>query len=211
MMNEEGYIKFECVWQDSPVDIPVDLLNSLNAWRNKLYRLSLVGAYTNGVGFGNISIKKEPTSFYITGSATGVKPNLDSSDYAWVTKWEIKNNRLFCTGKTRASSESLTHAAIYASASHIHAVIHIHSENMWNYYRNLIPTTSSRVEFGTPEMALEMMRLLKKLNFPDKGLLVMGGHREGILAFGKTLDEAGNHLLDHYYHFRNNTDISEPA
>ncbi len=48
-----------------------------NAYRRKLLQLRLIGVDSNGVGFGNLSIRDGATNnFYITGSATGGIPEL---------------------------------------------------------------------------------------------------------------------------------------
>lgn len=209
-MHDEGYIKFQCNWKDSGITIPEDLIHELNYWRRKLYDLSLIGAYANRIGYGNISIKNDDRTFYITGSSTGEKEKLSVDDYALVYNWEIEKNQLSCKGKTKASSESLTHAAIYETTPEIRSVIHIHSENMWKYYLNKIPTTSSEAEFGTPGMAYELIRFIREQNSTEKGIIVMGGHKEGIITFGRNMNEAGKCLLDYYYQSLNNSTISDP-
>lgn len=209
-MSDEGYIKYQCIWNDFPIKIPEPVLLALNQWRKKLYDLSLIGAYDNGIGYGNISIRNDAASFFITGSATGDKSVLTPEEYALVDEWHFKKNQLRCTGKTKASSESLTHAAIYESVPEIRSVIHVHSEEMWSHFLNRKPTSSAEVEFGTPEMAFEIKRLLSDKEIIDSGMVVMGGHREGIISFGKNPDEAGNNLLNYYYQSLNNSTISDP-
>jgi hypothetical protein len=49
-------------------------------------------------------------------------------------------------------------------------------------------------------MAHEIMRLIKDSDLMEKKILVMEGHEEGIFTFGKTLEEAGEILLDYYQH-----------
>lgn len=207
-MSDEGYIKYQCRWNDSPIEIPGSTLDSLNTWRKKLYDYSLIGAYDNGIGFGNISVRNKNDSFFITGSATGGKSILNQDDYALVEAWQFESNQLICRGKTKASSESLTHAAIYESDIEIGAVIHVHSRLLWNQLLNKIPTTSATVEYGTPGMAWEIQRLLKDDNNRNTGIVAMGGHEEGILTFGRNIHEAGNKLLTYYYQSLNNSTIS---
>ena len=197
-MNGEGYVKYHCIWDESPLEIPAPLLKSLNLWRKKLYDLSLIGVYENGIGYGNISIKNDELTFFITGSATGRKELLHPDDYALVKDWKFHKNQLTCSGKTKSSSESLTHAAIYESDSEIRSVVHVHSEKMWDKYLNRVPTSSAKVDYGTPEMAFEIKRLLANKNNIEKGIVIMGGHKDGILTFGRNLDEAGSSLLKYY-------------
>lgn len=210
-MKDEGYIKYCCIWNDSLIEIPSLLLNSLNAWRKKLFDLSLIGIYEGGIGYGNISIRNEDDTFFVTGSATGGKSVLHKDDYALVHDCDFKKNQLSCTGKTKASSESLTHAAIYESSPEIRSVIHVHSDRMWNYYLNILPTTFVDVEFGTPEMAFELKRLLNNRENIQKGIVVMGGHKEGIITFGRDLDQSGNCILKYYSQSLNNSTMSDPG
>lgn len=209
-MNDEGYIKFSCAWNDNQISIPSRILDQLNFWREKLYKLSLIGMYDNGIGFGNISMRNPDGSFYISGSATGGRKNLLANDYALVQAWEFDQNLIHCVGKTKASSESMTHAAIYESDENTAAVIHIHNEAMWQHYLHILPTSSEEVAYGTPEMAKELTSMLSNAENRQKAIVVMGGHREGVISFGKNLDEAGNCLLDFYNQSLNNSDISIP-
>jgi L-ribulose-5-phosphate 4-epimerase len=197
-MIDEGYIKFNISWENKPAPIPHDMFAVLEKWRSKLYRRKLVGIYDDGIGFGNISSRYKLLQFFITGSATGHKEKLLPYDYALVTSWSIEDNMLNCLGETKASSESLSHAVLYVSNENIGSVIHVHSKEMWEHYRNVLPTTNKEVSYGTPEMAGEIFRLLHKDNFPDSGMIVMGGHEEGILVYGPTLDDAGKLLLEHF-------------
>ena len=53
-MNQEGSIKFECFWETTGPVINEKLRNEMNSWRDVLYDLGLIGAYPDGVGYGNI-------------------------------------------------------------------------------------------------------------------------------------------------------------
>ncbi len=191
---DEGYIKFNCNWvQDKP--LPFNLLKDINTWRNRLYENGLVGVYENGIGFGNLSIRHNENSFIITGSATGGYKQLNENHYVLVTEYNLPQNSLTCKGPIRASSESLSHAVIYECSPEINAVMHIHHMDMWNKLMHQMPTTPEDVAFGTPEIALEIKRLFGKTNSIPEQILVMGGHQEGIISFGKTPEEAGKVLL----------------
>jgi L-ribulose-5-phosphate 4-epimerase len=190
----EGYIKFNCDWIKQELN---EDITEINKWRNRLYSLNLIGAYENGIGFGNISIRNG-NNFIITGSKTGGIENLTNNHFTKVTNWYFNKNNLTCEGPIEASSESLTHAAIYTSNSNINAVIHVHNINLWEKLIHKIPTTDEKAEFGTPEMAYEIIRLFRENQITKKRILVMGGHKEGIISFGKDLEEAGNVLLNHF-------------
>ncbi len=198
MNIDEGYIKFKCIWDQGDFDFPESLWQALSQWRSKLYALSLVGAYDNGIGFGNISGRTQGQQFIITGSATGGKEELSQADYALVTRYRIDQNQVESTGQTKASSETMTHAALYESSPDIQAVIHVHHQGLWDKLRGEIPTTDEDVAFGTPDMAREIIRLYHQSDLPQTKILVMGGHQEGLIAFGQDLDEAGDVLLRFY-------------
>jgi hypothetical protein len=68
--------------------------------------------------------------------------------------------------------------------------VHIHSRKLWEKYLDVLPTTNKGVQYGTPEMAIEIMRVIKIEETQIKKVIVMGGHFEGIISFGKTVEEA---------------------
>ena len=57
-----------------------------------------------------------------------------------------------------------------------------------------MPTTVKSALFGTTEMANEIKRILKSENLNPK-VIVMGGHEEGIISFGKNIEDAFNELM----------------
>jgi hypothetical protein len=192
--HDEGYIKFNIKWEVKAFDFSLYDFQNLNTCRDKLYNLGLIGAYPNLIGFGNISIRATGNKFIISGSATGNIKQLSEKDYSLVTKYDIDENLIHCEGLTKASSESLSHAAIYKSNPEIKAVIHIHNLEMWRKYLNDLPTTNEKAEFGTPEIADEM----KKLVIQNSGILIMGGHQEGIISYGKSINEAEEITLTYF-------------
>jgi ribulose-5-phosphate 4-epimerase/fuculose-1-phosphate aldolase len=88
------------------------------------------------------------------------------------------------------SSESLTHAAIYESDATAGAVIHCHDSTLWTAVLNEAPTTSKAAEYGTPDMAHEIMRLFTRTNVRSRKIIVLAGHEGGLVTFGKDLEEA---------------------
>jgi L-ribulose-5-phosphate 4-epimerase len=184
------YIKFTC--EHAATDLsPFDGLAELNAYRRKLLQLRLIGADANGIGFGNLSIRDGTTNnFYITGSATGGIAELTLANCARVVAYDFERNWLRCAGAAIASSESLTHAAVYKSDARAGAVIHCHDSKLWTALLNQAPTSSKAVEYGTPEMAYEVLRLFNLSDVKSRKILVMAGHEGGIVAFGRDLEEA---------------------
>jgi len=206
-MNE-GYVKFQCNWTKEEIDIPEEVFYSLEQHRSHLYQLGLIGMYPDGIGFGNISVQSSTDTFYITGSATGQFPKLEKCHFSEVLSYSFAQNSLNCIGLTKASAESLTHAAIYEAAPEARAVVHIHCLWLWEQLLNNCPTTSPVIEYGTPEMAEAVQTLAKELRHNDEKIIVMGGHQDGILAFGKNLEEATNQIIKIYnlYHNDKNSD-----
>lgn len=197
-MIDEGYTKYQCNWINSE-PVSFDEIAQLNQWRNQLYELGLIGEYDNGIGFGNISIRYfQPGQFIISGTQTGNLSTLKEHHYTTVTNFDLERNFLTCCGPIQASSESLTHATLYQANPTVNAVIHVHNLELWQKLMYKVPTTEADVAYGTPEMAKEILRLFREDNLMKTKILVMSGHEEGIICFGKNLQEAGNILLDRY-------------
>jgi ribulose-5-phosphate 4-epimerase/fuculose-1-phosphate aldolase len=194
-LYDEGYTKYNCNWiRDIP--LPSGCLVQLNQWREKLFNLGFIGEYDNGIGFGNISVRTESShNFIISGTQTGGLPQLTPDHYTTVIAYDWDKNTLTCQGPVQASSESLTHAAIYAANPTIQAVIHIHNRQLWESLMGKVPTTAPAIEYGTPEMAREIIRLCREQSLLKAQILVMSGHYEGVMAFGESLEAAGNLLL----------------
>lgn len=202
---DEGYIKYQCNWINAP-PLGQALIRELNFWRNQLYQLGLIGEYDNGIGFGNLSIRddKNPNQFIISGTKTGNLTSLNEQHYTKVVDYNWEQNYVICHGPIQASSEALTHGAIYEANPKINAVIHIHHGQLWQELMNKVPTTAKNVAYGTPEMAREIIRLCQEENLNSTQILVMSGHEEGIITFGNNLEMAGNLLLKYYLHREGN-------
>ena len=195
----EGYIKFNCIWQKGEIHIQDETFTQLESARSELYALGLIGMYPDGIGFGNLSVRSDDAvHFIISGSATGAFARLEQSDYALVTDCHIIKNTIFCTGQTKASSESLTHAAIYQALPEASAVVHVHCLWLWKKLLNDFPSTQAKIEYGTPEMADAVGKLASAINGTEEKIIVMGGHREGILTFGSNLAEATSQIINIY-------------
>jgi L-ribulose-5-phosphate 4-epimerase len=195
---EEGYIKFKASWERCPA-LPIRFIRELNQWRQKLYQLNLIGAYADGIGFGNISRRFGRTDqFIISGSGTGTLEILNINHYSLVTYIDVKHNRLECNGPVIASSESMSHGVIYRECPTVNGIIHVHHKSLWQKLRHKVPTTGKDVAYGTPELAYEIIRLLEETDLRDRKIIVTDGHEEGIFTFGESLDEAGEILLEYY-------------
>lgn len=190
---DEGYIKFNIKWIDEPLSVAVP--NLLMVWRDKMHELNQIGHYKEiNIGYGNISIKTEK-GMLISGTQTGDIFPIKPVHFTLVTAYNIDENSVVCRGPIKASSESMTHAAIYEADTSIKAIIHIHNLELWKNLMNKVPTTKKEVSYGTPEMAYEIFRLFKESTVTQEKTIVMAGHDEGIIVFGKTIDEAGEKVL----------------
>lgn len=192
----EGVVKFNCHWNQSGPVISDEQYEIINYWREILYNMDLIGAYENGVGFGNISMRiRGGNQFIITGSATGEIPELEPGHYVKVLSFNIDDNAVQCVGPLKASSESLTHAAIYSSDQGVNAIIHVHSIDLWNELIYKVPTTNPGMDYGTPGLARDVSRLFGGSDVIEKRIIVMAGDRAGLLTFGHDMDEAVNILM----------------
>lgn len=194
-MVDDGVIKFNDHLSDGepPEDI---FIQELNTWRTSLYNIGLLGSYENGVGYGNISRRFKNNSFIISGSATGNKPLLTSHDYVQVSDIDINTNTTMSIGKISPSSESMTHGIIYQTLPETKCIMHIHNRNFWDKFKNVLPTSAEHIAYGTPEMALEVKRLILSVSAHKTQILIMGGHPEGIIAYGNSIEEVGDRLLE---------------
>ena len=184
------YVKFSCERVAGGI-ASFDGLAELNVYRRKLLDLHLIGVDQNGIGFGNLSVRDGTTkNFHITGSATEDIHELTMANCAKVVACDFGKNQVRYKGAAMPSSESLTHAAIYESDATAGAVVHCHCSKLWAAVLNEAPTTSKAAEYGTPEMANEIMQLYTRTNAQTRKIVVMGGHEGGILTFGKDLEEA---------------------
>lgn len=189
-MRDEGVTKYNCRFRRTQAPVH-PCLNDLLGCRNRLFNQNLVGVYPDGIGYGNVSLRPEGwRHFFITGTQTGHKPTLGAGDIALVTAYDIAANTVECEGLIAASSESMTHAAVYELSAEIGAVIHVHHRALWQRAAVHVPTTAAHIAYGTPAMAREMLRLCREAGLLQRGVLVMAGHEEGVITFGKDLASA---------------------
>lgn len=194
----EGVVKFNCHWNQTGPVITDEPYTIMNYWREVLFNMDLIGAYENGVGFGNVSLRiGESNKFFITASATGEIPQLEPGHYVKVDGCNFTENAVKCTGPLKASSESLTHAAIYQADPGTNAVIHVHSMELWEALKDKVPTTLPEHEYGTTGLATDIFRLFKETDVIEKRIIVMGGDPSGMITFGNDMDEAINVLMSY--------------
>ncbi len=188
--THEGIIRYDMSGHRETPPVPEGEYRSLERVRRPLFALRLIGVTSDGLGYGNVSVRRSyprflvtsSPQFLITGSQTGHLPILDGRHYVRVLEVVFDRFAVISAGPISPSSEAVTHAALYQGSPQIGAVIHLHHPPLW---RELLgagyPATSSRAANGTPEMAEEIEACVSK---SPQGLVVMAGHPDGVLAYG---------------------------
>jgi ribulose-5-phosphate 4-epimerase/fuculose-1-phosphate aldolase len=191
----EGVIKYQADFTSAPA-LAWALVAELDAWRTLLFRLGLTGQDPeryDGLAYGNVSRRLQDHSFLISGTQTGGIERLTAEHYCRVTDFATDRNLIVAEGPIHPSSEALTHAAVYRAAGHVQYVLHVHSPELWHCAERLgLPTTDPRIAYGTPEMAAAVEILLR---IPETRVIAMGGHRDGLIAVGETVEAAALPLI----------------
>ncbi|WP_461248374.1 class II aldolase/adducin family protein, partial [Treponema sp. R6D11] len=128
--------------------------------------------------------------FLISGTATGAIPELTPAEYCLVKSLDLLQNRIVSEGPVQASSEAMTHGAVYHSCHRAKCVIHIHSAAVFN---GMIPdgyhAAAKNAAYGTPEIALDLAKCVPELG-TNEGAVVLAGHDEGVIVWGPTVERA---------------------
>lgn len=162
-------------------------LRQLIKWCHFFDKHQLAPPYPDGSA-GNLSfrINPEKNEFIITGTQIGLKNNLTENQFVKVIDVDFSNLKIKVNGFIKPSSESILHWAIYNVRPEINAIFHGHSleilekakENNWTITKNEVP-------YGTHELVKEVLNVIDNQDF-----VILKNH--GFLAFGKTMEEAGN-------------------
>jgi hypothetical protein len=206
---DDGVIKYDRTKISSSGPLELSEYQELEYWRKKLYQLNLIGEYSeNNIGFGNLSAQKIYSHFFkttkpqfvITGTQTGKYADLDASQYTRVLDYNIEQLLIKVMGPIEASSEALTHAAVYNTSPRIKYVFHIHSEKIWNaLIENKADFTSKDIAYGTAEMAKATAECI---GAKTSGFFCMHGHADGVVIYGEKIEEVASMTLELYekYH-----------
>lgn len=202
-MHNDGVVKYRSDHVNGP-PLQHMLLKSLDAVRTFLFQQRLTGQTEAGIGYGNISLRQKPGAkpFIISATSTGGIEHLGSEGYSLVHEYSLQDNWLRSHGPKGASSESLTHAGIYEAKDAVNCIAHIHNERLFrilsnfgaprihtNYQKQDIALlcTPQSAAYGTPEIALAAKSVAAQ--GPDKGIIVMLGHLDGIIVYAKNIGE----------------------
>jgi len=199
-MDKEGIIKFKVIFTKEDSVLKEDI-SAINRWRNILFDKKMIGC-ENGIGYGNVSVLADrlydnKKAFIITGSQTGSISELTNKDYCSVIGYDFEKNLISAKGLIKPSSESLSHAAFYDTDDEIKSVIHVHCAKLWDKADKFnIPMIDKNAEYGSKEMAAEIIKTYKRYKKKKINLFCMAGHKDGLISFGKDLNEAGYAILE---------------
>ena len=206
MQPVEGVVKYQEEYASTP---PLDsaLVAELAVWRRFLWDLGLVGQDPlryDGAGFGNASMRMRPydqakgrRAFVVTGTQTGKLQDLGPEKFAIVESYDIARNLVRVRGPVRASSESMTHGAVYDQSPQIRWIFHAHSPEIWRKRDALkIAATHPSVPYGTPEMAQEVVRLFADSGVRESRIFAMAGHEDGVITFGASASDAAYRMVE---------------
>jgi len=138
---------------------------------------NLIGKNGLSVGSGgNLSIKV-PGGMLVTSTGSALD-NLHADEIIFVA--EANRENVYFFGLKGPSSESINHWTIYEKMPDVKAVAHVNSGPKED--KN-IPTTLEEIPYGTIELGLDMIPLLRKTN-------------HGVVAVGQSLLRATNLLIE---------------
>ena len=206
----EGVVQFGYSLEPGPgAPLHPDLL----AWRELLMRQDLIGQDSeryDGYSFGNLSARLAPTNlgakstsksatglFIVSASQAAHRDHDDPSTWTTIDAVNLERFWLEARGELPPSSESMTHAMIYAAEPNAQFVFHAHSPEIWNNADELLlPSTPADVPYGSPAMSQAVIDLLAA-NMSRPLVFTTRGHTDGVFALGPTARDTGG-LLTSY-------------
>jgi L-fuculose-phosphate aldolase len=143
----------------------------------------LIGKNGLSVGSGgNLSIKV-PGGMLVTSTGSALD-NLHADEIIFVA--EANRENVYFFGLKDPSSESINHWTIYEEMPDVKAIAHV---NVGPKEDKNIPTTLEEIPYGTIELGLNIMPLLKKTN-----VAFLKDH--GVVTIGQSLLEATTLLIE---------------
>ena len=200
MAEAEGVIQFDCCLAAPSAELTDDLAQPLLAWRAVLRRLKLIGqgdARYGGLGYGNVSrrVPGAAQGFAITASQTGGLADAGVEHLVWVKRWDLRRFQAEAEGTLPPSSETLTHAMLYAGDPEVNWVLHGHCPDIWRNAEGLgLAAISAAVGYGSPQMA-EAVAALLRANSTRPLVFVTLGHEDGVFACGGSAEATGGALV----------------
>jgi len=174
-------------------------LEQLNRARTTLFDLRLIGVNAQGVGYGNVSVRAEGEQFVVSASATGGARILTVQQFCRVESISVEENTVCSRGALNASSESMTHGAIYAADPRVCCVIHVHNRALFDALLGQNAAhTDAAVAYGTPAMARAVSSLVAQAHRLP-AIFAMAGHDEGVVAYGADVPSVQALLIDTFH------------
>jgi len=184
----DGVIKYHVEHQDTQAP-EFTGFTAIEALRSRLFALGLIGE-KDGIGYGNISRRVgQSHTFFITATQTGRQPKLTPNFYSYIDDYDFESFTVFSKGTFKPSSEALSHAMIYEIDQNINVVIHVHSHALWSFMKKH-HYLSTQAEYGTEQMVNEIEMLYKNINPFTNNAFVMKGHEDGVITFGRNIEDA---------------------
>lgn len=182
-----------------------DDIKKINQLREILKTKRLIGVDETGETFGNVSF--EWCGFpVISGTKTGGLNHLTAEHYTRITDFSINRAFVKSFGPIRHSRETPAHVVLQHIEDYVldetsqdaMVVVHVHYPvSVWSGLKGRLPTSHDNVGYGTVGMAREVVRLYRDTDLRDIGMLVMGGHKGGAIAFGKDYDAVEYIIMKH--------------
>ena len=205
MSEQEGTIQFAYELQPSSAPaLAAEAFAELAAWRSILFELDLLGQHLDrydGFAYGNLSVRtgsnRQALEFVITASQTSGAAQLLSEHLVRITHCNLERFWVDAEGFEPPSSETITHAMVYAADPKLQCVLHVHNPLIWQHRSALhLPETAADVGYGSPAMCQAVAQLMdqhqsRPLTFAT------AGHEDGVFACGHTLRDAGGLLVSY--------------
>ncbi len=165
-----------------PAPFPLEELLSPALMRH-LYRLYGIG----GLSYGNLSIRRDATSFWM--SASGVdKGNLQhiGRDILLITGYDANQSAMVVSvppqvEPRRASVDAIEHWLVYHEHPEVGAIVHVHA------WMDGVSSTAINYPCGTIELAQAVAELVRQA--PDPARAVVGLKNHGLTITGPDMDD----------------------
>lgn len=206
----EGVVQFAyALSEEAGAPLHPDLL----AWRELLMRQEMIGQDPlryDGYSFGNLSARLAATEvgahatssaaeglFIVSASQAAHREHNDPATWTTIDTVNLSRFWVEARGVLPPSSETMTHAMIYAAEPNAQFVFHAHSPEIWQHADELLlPATPADVPYGSPAMSQAVIDLLAA-NMSRPLVFVTKGHTDGVFALGPTARDTGG-LLTSY-------------
>lgn len=205
MEEQEGTIQFAYELQaPSAPALRASEFAELAAWRSILFELDLLGQHKQrygGFAYGNLSVRgndsQEALQFVVTASQTSGADALTQAHLVRITHCNMERFWVDAEGSEPPSSETITHAMVYAADPKLRCVFHVHSPVIWSHRKALkLPETGLEVGYGSPAMCQAVAELMNQ--FQSRPLtFATAGHEDGIFACGHNLRDTGGLLISY--------------